>query len=143
MRPKDIGTAAETAYVRFLQDNGFPNAERRALRGRYDCGDVTGTIGVAHEVKVRDPYPSLGEIAAFMLETETEAENAKADFGILIVRVKGKSVPGWAAYMFVRDVIALHVDGSNWETPALRMFTRFTVSDAITMIRHCGYGEAP
>ena len=32
-RPRDIGTAAETAVVRHLQANGFPLAERRALHG--------------------------------------------------------------------------------------------------------------
>ena len=32
-RPRDIGTAAETAVVRHLQTSGFPLAERRALHG--------------------------------------------------------------------------------------------------------------
>ncbi|NAE18288.1 hypothetical protein, partial [Enterococcus hirae] len=50
-RPRDIGTAAETATVRYLRTAGFPHAERRALRGTHDCGDITGTPGLAWEVK--------------------------------------------------------------------------------------------
>ena len=42
-RPKAIGTAAETAVVRYLAAHGFPAAERRALHGATDLGDITGT----------------------------------------------------------------------------------------------------
>lgn len=37
-RPKAIGTAAETAVVRYLAAHGFPAAERRALHGATDHG---------------------------------------------------------------------------------------------------------
>ena len=39
-RSKDIGTRAEAAVVRYLCANGWANAERRALRGSADWGDV-------------------------------------------------------------------------------------------------------
>src|SRR5690606_27104000 len=52
-RSKDIGTRAETAVVRYLRANGFEHAERRALRGRQDAGDITGTPGICWEVKAR------------------------------------------------------------------------------------------
>lgn len=45
------GTAAETAVVRSLQAGGFKHAERRALNGAKDRGDVTGIPGVVIEVK--------------------------------------------------------------------------------------------
>lgn len=45
-RPKAIGTAAETAVVRYLAAHGFPAAERRALHGATDLGDITGTPGL-------------------------------------------------------------------------------------------------
>ena len=38
-RPKAIGTAAETAVVRYLAAHGFPAAERRALHGATDLGE--------------------------------------------------------------------------------------------------------
>ena len=50
-RPKAIGTAAETAVVRYLAAHGFPNAERRALHGATDLGDITGTPSLCWEVK--------------------------------------------------------------------------------------------
>ena len=50
-RSKDIGTRAETQVVRFLAANGWPSAERRALHGSLDQGDVTGTPGLVWEVK--------------------------------------------------------------------------------------------
>ena len=48
---KAKGTAAETAVVRFLQANGYPHAERRALAGAQDRGDVAGIPGLVIEVK--------------------------------------------------------------------------------------------
>ena len=53
-RSKDIGTRAEAAVVRYLCANGWANAERRALRGSADWGDVTGTPGLVWEVKGGD-----------------------------------------------------------------------------------------
>ena len=37
---KAKGTAWETAYARCLIDLGFPYAERRALAGAFDMGDI-------------------------------------------------------------------------------------------------------
>jgi len=48
---KAKGTAAETAVVRFLQANGYPHCERRALAGAQDRGDVAGIPGLVIEVK--------------------------------------------------------------------------------------------
>ena len=42
-KAKAKGTAAETALVKYLRDHGFPGAERRAMTGEFDQGDVTGT----------------------------------------------------------------------------------------------------
>ena len=42
-KAKQKGTLAESALVKFLQSAGFPNAERRALAGINDLGDITGT----------------------------------------------------------------------------------------------------
>lgn len=45
------GTSFETAVVRWLQDHGFPNVERRALRGKRDAGDIAGLPGWVLECK--------------------------------------------------------------------------------------------
>jgi len=45
------GTRWETAVVRALHDAGFVHAERRALRGAADRGDITGIPGLVIEAK--------------------------------------------------------------------------------------------
>ena len=87
-RSKNVGTAAETAVVTYLRNHGFPHAERRALAGTHDLGDITGTPGIVWEIKSiingRGAYPS------WMRETETERLNAgNADLGILVVKPAG------------------------------------------------------
>ena len=54
-RPKAIGTAAETAVVRYLAAHGFPAAERRALHGATDLGDITGTPQIVWERATTPP----------------------------------------------------------------------------------------
>jgi hypothetical protein len=46
-RSKDKGTAAESLVVKYLQSTYWPHAERRALSGGLDKGDITGTPGLA------------------------------------------------------------------------------------------------
>ncbi len=50
-KSKQKGTAAETAVVKYLKANGFPKAERRALQGSLDKGDISGIDDVVLEVK--------------------------------------------------------------------------------------------
>ncbi len=57
-RNKQKGTAFETLVVRWLAENGFPYAERRALAGTHDCGDVTGIPGLVIECKTTKPCRS-------------------------------------------------------------------------------------
>ena len=90
-KAKQKGTAAETALVRFLQGQGFPNAERRALGGGSsgeDLGDITGIPALCMEVKNQRSY----KIPAWILESETERINARADFGILVVKPNGVGI---------------------------------------------------
>lgn len=100
------GTLAETALVKFLARHGFPHAERRALHGTDDKGDITGTVGLAWEVKNHKSY----HFPQWMKETEIEALNAKADYGILVVkpnRVGVDNVGDWWAVLSVAEVVSL------------------------------------
>lgn len=81
-KSKAKGTAFETAVVRFLQWNGFPHAERAPLAGNKDRGDITGTPGIVWECKNAKTI----RLAEWSDETETEAGNADADFGILVIK---------------------------------------------------------
>lgn len=86
-RPKAKGTAAESAVAAFLRDHGWPHAERRSLNGATDKGDITGTPGIAWEVK----YAGSGlRMAEWLTETQEERGHARADHGILIVKPRGK-----------------------------------------------------
>ena len=50
-RERAKGTAWESALVKWLRANGFPHAERRALHGAHDKGDITGIPGLVIEAK--------------------------------------------------------------------------------------------
>lgn len=49
---RDKGTAWETAIVNYLREQGAPHAERRALTGNKDRGDITGIPGLVVEAKI-------------------------------------------------------------------------------------------
>ena len=110
-KAKQKGTAAETALVRFLQGQGFPGAERRALGGGgagEDLGDITGIPSLCMEVKNHATY----KIPAWIKETEIERQNAKADFGILVVKPNGigmtsNKVGQWWAIMPMQEMMNL------------------------------------
>jgi len=60
-KSKQKGTAAETAVVRYLRSlnfqhagPAFPNAERRALSGGKDMGDIAGIPDTVIEVKAAE-----------------------------------------------------------------------------------------
>lgn len=105
-RAKQKGTSAETALVRYLNQNGWPHAERRALASANDLGDVVGTIGLCWEVKNQKSY----HIPAWLDETKIETENSRSDFGILAVKPNGvglQSVDKWWAIMDIESMTRL------------------------------------
>jgi len=140
VRPRDIGTVAETAVVRYLRANGWPNAERRALRGAYDCGDVTGTPGVCWEVKAGQAASTAsdGQVALWLAETETERVNAKADIGILVLRragISGRNCGRWWAIMPLQ-VVDVRAPLRHRIDPV-----RLHLSTAVTLLHSYGYGD--
>lgn len=82
-KPKNKGTAAESAVVDLLRATFWPHAERRAMQGGKDVGDTTGHPGLVFEVK----DCKVWSIPAWLRETETERVNAKADIGILVIKM--------------------------------------------------------
>jgi len=101
--PRIKGTAAETAVVGYFQEHGFPYAERRALKGALDRGDLTGMPGLAIEVK----YANAGiRMGSWLAETGIERLNARADHGILVIKPAGmgdRKVAQWLAAMSAED----------------------------------------
>lgn len=101
---KRKGTAAESEVIRYLQSRGRPHAERRALSGAQDRGDVAGIPGVVIEVK-DTKAESWG---THLNETLTEQRNAKAAVGLLIrKRVRKTYVGDWYAVMTVDQAMDL------------------------------------
>jgi hypothetical protein len=98
------GTAAESAVVSYLQEKGWKGAERRALQGVLDRGDISGVEGVCLEVKNQKAQDLSGWVA----ELTTEIINAKAETGAVIHKKKGKTNVGdWYATMPVSIYVAL------------------------------------
>lgn len=89
------GTDTETKVVRYLVSEGFYRAERRALKGKLDEGDVTGIEGVCIEVK----GDRSNKLSAWKAETIEEAGNARVPMYLLVVRVDYKPVERWEAHV--------------------------------------------
>jgi hypothetical protein len=81
------GTAWESAVVDFLTRNGFPHAERRALNGAVDKGDVAGIPGVVIEAKNCKTI----NLAQFLDEANRERDNAGAAIGVAWIKRRGKA----------------------------------------------------
>ena len=166
-KPKAIGTKAETAVARYLKANGFPHAERRALRGREDAGDITGTPGVCWEVKGGDMARDASDtnVLDWLCDTERERRAARADVGVLVLqrRAVGPAnahrwwtiVPLWAVtylqLMADRDEQGVpgytggadlyEIGSSDPTTPWMRAPLRLILGDAVLLLRAAGYGE--
>lgn len=104
-KSKARGTWAESAVVKWLHANGYPDARRQVLTGSRDQGDLWVTPGVIAEVKVRAGAAGVGqpgevELARWMAETEAERRHANASLAVLIVKRCGTTDPGrWFAYI--------------------------------------------
>lgn len=149
-RSKDIGTAAETAVVRYLRTHGWPSAERRALTGVDDCGDITGTPGICWEVKAGKAAiaaarsASDAQIRAWLIETEVERDHARAGVGILVTKrggVGASHVGAWWAYLDLSTWDALRgLPSTPWD-PAHHL--RMRLDSLVPALHAAGYGTAP
>jgi len=83
------GTAWETTIVDYLRINGAPHAERRALNGAKDRGDIAGIPGVVIEAK----SATRVELAAWLDEAEAERANDHADVGVVWIKRRGRTSP--------------------------------------------------
>lgn len=159
-KPKQIGTAAESAVVKVLAARNFPSAERSALHGTLDRGDITGTPGLAWEVKGGKMAASASDtdIDNWMAELEREIANSGAQHGFLIVKRKGISehrAALWHAYLTVQTLLELGGCSSTRASRRERIPTisnyrdirigdrpcRLILSDLCWLLADAGYGE--
>lgn len=108
-RSKAKGTAAESQVARWLQAHGFPHAERRALAGNSDRGDIAGIPRVSLEVKACKTMT----LAAWVDESIAEAVNAGAEVHAVVHKRIGKGDVGdWYATLPVSvlaELLAVYV----------------------------------
>lgn len=105
-KPKAKGTSAESAVVSFLRTKGFPYAERLALQGGKDRGDITGIPGICIEVKATAVYT----FSSWLREAMAEKENSRADFAFVAAKprgVGGTRVGKWMAVMTMTEFARL------------------------------------
>lgn len=144
-RPRDIGTAAETAVVNYLRTAGFPHAERRALRGAADAGDVTGTPGLCWQVKGGDAARNASDtdITRWLAQAERQRATGGAGYAILVVQREhvGPGRAGiWWAYLDIQDVARLTNDGiPQWTADSFPV--RMHLDSACALLREAGYGS--
>ena len=147
-RSKDIGTRAETAVVQYLRANGFEHAERRALRGAADAGDITGTPGICWSVKGGNAARTASDttVDRWLTELAGQCVHAAADVGVLVMQRAGYGparAESWTAVMRLGTAAALHLTLVNptpdmWTSgPAVRM----RLGDAAALLRTAGYGN--
>ena len=88
-RSRAKGTAWESRIVEALREAGFAGAERRALNGARDRGDIAGVIGTVIEAK----DCQRTELAAWVDEADKEAANDGARYGVVWHHRRGRSAP--------------------------------------------------
>lgn len=116
-KSKAKGTTAEREVVRYLQ-TWWPAAERRALSGNKDKGDVAGIPGVVVEVKAAQRL----ELAKWRRETLDEMGNAGASRCVLVVKRAHKPVRQWDAYMPGSQFwLPMDAEGEEWVRTDLRL----------------------
>lgn len=104
---KSRGTRAETAVVRALRAAGFVHAERRALNGNQDRGDIAGIPGLVIEVKNHARLT----LAEWVAEMETERDRDGARYGVVWHKRRGRANPhDWYVTMTGQDFLRLLAD---------------------------------
>lgn len=88
-RSKARGTAWESAIVKYLRAHGHPFAERRALAGNQDKGDIA-LPGIVIEAKNCAKF----DLAGWLDEATLEAANAGVPVGVVWFKKRGSTNPG-------------------------------------------------
>lgn len=99
---KNRGTRFESEVVRYLIDRGFVHAERRALHGARDRGDIAGIDGVCIEIKNQNRI----QLAEWVDEATLEGHNASAEVAVVWHHRKGRPGAGHGYVTMTGEVFA-------------------------------------
>jgi hypothetical protein len=143
-KPRAIGTYAETAVVRAARPRGFPYADRIALHGTLDTGDVGLCPGVVVEVKGGEAARGCSDldVQRWLDETQRERDNANAAVAFLVVQrraVGARNAARWWAYWRLGWISDLSY--SQAFIGARHAVWRTTLGDSLDMLRAAGYGD--
>jgi hypothetical protein len=106
---KRKGTKFESEVCEYLRLRGF-EVERRALTGTQDKGDIAGIPGWIIECKNQNS----SNWAEWMDETEAERRHAGANYGLLVVRRRMKSIERAYAVLPLRDAVEAIMADEHW-----------------------------
>lgn len=147
-RPRDIGTTAETAVVRIARAYGFPHADRLALHGRMDIGDVGLCPGVVVEVKGGETARNASDLLvdAWLDQTAAERTNAGAEVAFLVVQRRGVGAPNaarWWAFWRLSwlEQLTSGMRPNEYEHPSLTAPVRMQLGPTLDLLRAYGFGE--
>lgn len=84
---KARGTRWETELKNYLSENGFPDARRNVQTGAKDIGDIGGVPMFAIEAKDTQRH----DLAKFVKQANTEAENAGEPWGVVAIKKRHAS----------------------------------------------------
>lgn len=122
------GTWAESHFVKYVRQHGFPQADRIPRSGSKDRGDVGLAPGLIFEVKnyaLRTGFPTVGQLEKWLAETEVEKKNAGAHTALLVVKRKGtQDVGQWFCF-----------------TPLIDGWHMTTVAQRLRTLRIAGFGD--
>jgi len=142
-RPRAIGTYAETAVARAARARGFPAADRIALHGSLDIGDVRLTPDVVVEVKGGEAarWCSDLDVQNWLDQTARERDNAHAAVAFLVVQ-RGRVGGPNAARLWAYWRLGWIADLSYCQTfTARHVVVRMLLGEALDLVRAAGYGE--
>ena len=142
-KSKAVGTQFSSDVIRYLREHGFPHAELRNQAGAFDKGDIVGCPGVAWECKGGHAAEVASDlqVTAWLMETETERVNAKADIGVLVMKraaIGAKRAGRWWAVMPLWVLRGGPVKGD----PLNHLPVRMHLVDAVVVLHELGYGTA-
>lgn len=142
-KPKNIGTAAETAVLRKVIDY-FPDAKRVVQHGNQDQGDIGSCGQFIFEVKGGAQCRQIADkkLAGWMDEAMVEAEHAGVRFGILVTQRAGVGGPNahrWWAHVLTSDLAELV--GGSW-FPGKFSTVRLELGDLLDLLGDHGYTPA-
>lgn len=144
-KSKKIGTETESAVVKVLQTRGWPSAERKALTGAIDLGDITGTPGLTWQVKGGHMAEGASdtEVNEWLEDAVDQAKAAGSDVGILVWKRKAVGAANahrwWSAMRAVdlAELLTCGADAFELSYAACRM----PLEDMIEILHLGGYGD--